>query len=95
MPNKLKSFLSTAWSDICDTYKRVKIYLLAALAIVAVWEWRKIKAALLVKMGQKEVDSSKKEDQDLANKEKSANDQADVLVKKSENENSDDEWYKK
>lgn len=66
MLSKLKAVLISVWADVCDTYKRVKVYLLALLAIVAIWEWRKIKEALLVRMGQKQIDSANKQDQKLS-----------------------------
>jgi cytochrome c-type biogenesis protein CcmH/NrfG len=82
-------------SDLVDTYERVKVYLLAILAIVAVWEWRKLKEALLVKMGQKQIDSSNKEDKKLATQENNDEQQAIALEKKAQDEpNPGDGWYK-
>jgi len=95
MWNKVKVILNSVWSDVCDSYKRIKIYLISLVALIAIWEWRKIKATLLVKLGQKEIYSDKKEDEVLAQKENNANSQADALVKKASQENSDDDWYKK
>src|ERR1700678_3215684 len=84
--NKLKSLAATVWNDICNTYQRTKVYLLALLAIVVVWEWRKLKAAFLVKMGQKQIDSANKQDKVLAQAEQTENAEADALVKKAQNE---------
>lgn len=95
MLSKLKAVLISVWADVCDTYKRVKVYLLALLAIVAIWEWRKIKEALLVRMGQKQIDSANKQDQKLSAQEAQENQQAEALVKKSGNEPAEDDWYKK
>ncbi len=95
MLSKLKAVLATIWADIVDTYKRVKVYVLALLAIVAIGEWQKIKAALLVKFGQKQIDSANKQDQKLATQEAQENQQADALVKKSGNESAEDDWYQK
>lgn len=95
MLSKLKAVLVSVWADICDTYKRVKVYVIAILAVIAIWEWQKIKAVLLVKFGQKQIDSANKQDQKLATQEAQENQQADALVKKSGNEPAEDDWYQK
>jgi hypothetical protein len=93
---KLKNFSKVVWSDICDTYQRIKIFLLAILAAIIYFEWQKIKEYLLLKSGQKEIDNSKKEDQKLSSQEEASNQQANALQKKAENEPSPgDDWYKK
>lgn len=86
MLDKIKILLKTIWTDICDTWKRVKIYLLALLAIIGVIEWEKIKVTLIMLSAQKETNSSKKEDQVLSQKESSENNQANALVNKAKNE---------
>lgn len=93
---KLRATLSSIWSDIVDTYKRTKVLLLAVLAAIVYLEWEKIKAALLVYSGQKELSGDKKEDQALATQESSDNQQANTLANKAKDEpNPGDDWYKK
>lgn len=93
---KLKVLRSALWSDTIDTYKRVKILLLAILGAVIYFEWAKLKALWLVKAGQSELKSDNKQDQALAQKENQDNQQADVLVTKAQNEpNPGDDWNTK
>lgn len=95
MLTKLKAIWATVWADICNTYQRIKIYLLGILAIIAFFEWQKIKAAFLVYTSKKEMASDKKEDGVFAQKEKTADQDADALTEKAKNEpNSGDDWYK-
>src|SRR5208282_1769778 len=83
---KLKVLGGTVWADTCDTWKRVKIFALAILAVIVYFEWEKIKALWLVKSGQAELKSDNKQDAQLKAKEDSDNEQADALVKKAQNE---------
>ena len=94
METKLKAALAAIWADIVDTYKRVKVFLLAILGIVIYFEWERIKAALILYAGKKQIQSDQKQDQVLAQKEASDNQQADALVQKAQNEeNPGDDWY--
>ena len=100
MLNRIKLALSLVWTDLVDTYKRVKILLLAILAAIVYLEWRKIKEALLVYSGQKEIKTDNKQDQDLKSKENSDNQQADALQKQAQDlpkqeQPIDEDWYKK
>jgi hypothetical protein len=100
MINKIKSILASVWSDICDTYQRIKIYLLGILAIIAVFEWRKLKALWLVNSGAQELKSDNKQDIVLKANENQANQQADQLVQDANNLNNNqpsvrEDWYKK
>jgi hypothetical protein len=94
MLNRIKSILLAVWADVCDTYGRIKIYLLALGAIIAIFEWRKLKAAILVKMGQQELNSANKQDKVFAANEQSDEAKADALVKKASEETAKDDWYK-
>lgn len=98
---KLKAILSSIWADIVDTYKRIKIYFLGILAILAVIEWQKIKEALLAYGAQKDVSKAKKQDQTLSQQESAENQQANTLVQQAnklpsqEQPVTDVDWYKK
>lgn len=84
MSAKIKAFLATVWADTVDTWKRVKLYVLGILAIVAVLGFQKIKDAFLAYSGKKEIENDQKKDQTLATQEKKANDSADQLVKEAD-----------
>ncbi len=95
MLDKVKLALSTVWADCVDTYKRCKILCIAIGAAIIYLEWNKIKEALLVYAGKKEMAKDKKEDSALASQEESAEQQANALEQKAKQETSDDDWYKK
>lgn len=96
MWTKIKAVLVPVWVDCIDTYKRIKIFLLAAAALAVYLEWQKIKALWLVKSGQKEISSDNKQDVSLAKAEQTENKQADALVEKAQNEdNPGNDWYVK
>lgn len=93
---KLKVLGGVVWADACDTWKRIKVFVLAAAAVVIYFEWTKLKAFLLVKSGQAELKSDNKQDAQLKAKEDSDNSQADALAKKAQNEpNPGDDWNTK
>jgi len=97
---KIKAFLGTVWADTKDTWSRIKIYVLAILAVIVTLEFQKIKDALLAYGGKKEIQEDQKKDQTLAVQEKTDNDAADQLVKDAEALPSKDEtvtedWYTK
>lgn len=94
MTTKIKLLLSKLCIELSDIWNKSKMYLLAAAAIVGVFFWRRIKAALLVYFGQKELAADKKEDAGLAKSENTANIQADALMAKSKNETAADDWNK-
>lgn len=84
MKAKLLSIWNSIKLDLADTWKRSKMFLLAILGLVLYFEFDKIKQSLLVYGAKKETETSKKEDQILATKEKSENDQANTLIKAAE-----------
>lgn len=84
MKAKLLSIWNFIKNDAKDTWNRSKMFLLAILGLVIYFEFDKIKQALLVYGAKKETDTSHKEDQVLATKEKSENDQANALIKTAE-----------
>jgi hypothetical protein len=99
MVKKLKSILASIWADTKDTWNRSKMYLLGLAVILATIEWRKIKEALLVASGAREIKADQKQDQKLAAQENTASQQGDALVTKAVNEpNSEkpvtDDWNK-
>lgn len=81
MVTKLKAILVSILAELKDIWNRSKMYLLGLAAILAAIEFRKIKDALLVYSGKKEIQADQKKDQTLANQENQANAQADALVK--------------
>ncbi len=100
MLTKIKTFFSMVWREIVDTWERIKVFVLAALAIAAVLGFRQLKEYLLMKSGQKEIQKDNAKDQNLAVQEKNENQKADDLVadaQKLQNESQtpvDENWYK-
>ena len=80
MLDKLKALAATIWSDIKDTYQKIKIPLLAIGALILTLEFKKIKEALIVAAGKKEIQNDQKKDQALAAQEKTDNTQANALI---------------
>jgi hypothetical protein len=95
MVTKLKSLLASALSELKDIWNRSKMYLIGLAVILATLEWRKIKDALIVAAGAKEIKKDTKVDGQLAAREQSANQQADALVAKANQETAADDWNKK
>jgi hypothetical protein len=100
MKAKLQVLLSTIGSQLADIWNRSKMFLLAIGAVLIALEWQKIKEALLVYAGQREIKKDKVEDANLAKQESAANTQADALVKDAESlptqeKPVDDDWNKK
>lgn len=81
---KLKSLFSDLKTEILDIWQKSKMYVLAGLALLIAFEFRKLKEYLLVRAGAQEIKKDTKEDAILADKEKDANTQADALVKQAE-----------
>ena len=97
---KLKPLATTIWGDVCDTYKRTKILLLAIAGAVIYFEWEQIKAAWLVKSGANEIKSDQRQDQALAQQAKNASDQGDQLQQQAnelpnQQQPVTDSWYEK
>ena len=82
MLQRIKSTLSVVLADLADTYKRLKIVIIAIGAAIIYFEWQRIKEALLVYQGKKEMQANNKEDADLKAKESTDSQQADTLAKK-------------
>ncbi len=100
MLQKVKTFLSTVWAEIVDTYEKVKVPLLAVLGLVVFIKWEYIKSLLTVYFANKELTSGKKEDAVLSNTETTENNQANALVKAAEElpkteTTVTEDWYKK
>jgi len=100
MLTKAKALLAIMGNQIADIWNKSKIYLLGIVAIIAALEFQKIKAALLVYAGKKEIQKDQKQDDVLAKTESTDNAQADALVKDAENLPSTEkpvteDWYKK
>ena len=97
---KLKVIAAAVWADIVDTYKRLKIVILAVGAALIYLEWNKISEAITLAQGKKELKTDEKKDQALAATEKSDNDKANALVQEAQQLPStekpvDDNWNKK
>jgi hypothetical protein len=98
--NSLKVFFLALKNQLVDIWNRSKIFLLAIVSLVVYFEWQKIKEYLLLYIGQKEIQSDKKEDRVLETKENSENDQANALVQQANNLPKQegpvsDNWYEK
>ncbi len=96
---KLQAIWTIAKSQLADIWNRSKIFILAVLAFIVAIEYDKIKEYILLYLGQKQIDSDKKEDSTLAANEKVANDQANALVQDAQQLSSqkkpvDVNWYK-
>lgn len=99
MLDKLKAFWTIVKAQIADIWNKSKMYLIAIAGIVFAIEWRRIKEALMVYSGSKEIAKDKKEDTNLATQEKTANQQAETLIQKANQEGSQnptvtDDWNK-
>jgi len=92
---KIKTFLTAFKNQLLDLWNRSKVFLIAVGAAIIYFEWNKIKEAFLVYQGQKQISTDKKEDQSLATQENSANQQANALVTKAQNESAADDWNTK
>lgn len=84
MLDKIKSILLAVQSDLKDIWNRSKIAILAIIGVILAIEFNKLKEYITIYMGKKEIDNAKKEDETLAKQEKTANSEADVLVKQAE-----------
>jgi hypothetical protein len=81
MVTKLKTLLASLMAEIKAVWNRSKMYLLGLVVILATLEWQKIKAALIVAAGAKEIKKDTKVDGQLAAQEQSASQQGDALQK--------------
>jgi hypothetical protein len=95
MKSKLLAIWNSIWTDICDTYKRLKVLIIVVGAALIYLEWNKIQEALLVYGGKKQIQSDQKKDAVLATQESQDSEQADALATKAQNEPTPDaDWYK-
>lgn len=92
---KIKIFFNSLGGQLLDIWNRSKIFLIAIGALLLALEFKKIKEALLLYAGKKEIQTDEKQDQVLADKEHKDSGDADKLVQKSKEESADDDWYKK
>jgi len=81
---KLKAAWTIAKSQLADIWNRSKVFVITVGALILALEFQKIKEALLVYAGKKEIQKDKKEDQALATQEKTENAQADAMVKEAQ-----------
>ena len=95
MDTKLKAIWAIIVAQVKDIWNRSKIFILAIAALIITLEFQKLKELIIVYLGNKELKNDKKEDATLAAKESSENQQADILVKKAQNESADDDWNEK
>jgi hypothetical protein len=95
MVTKLKSLLASLVSELKDIWNRSKMYLIGLGVILVTLEWQKIKAALIVAAGAKEIKKDIKVDGQLAAQEQSASQQGDALATKATQETAADDWNKK
>lgn len=100
MWDKIKAFLAVAKSDMADTWKRIKVFVIAIAGIIIYFEFTKIKDALIAYAGKKEGVATQKKDDKLAAQEDSNNKQADALVAEAaalpaQEQPVTEDWYKK
>jgi hypothetical protein len=96
---KVKAFFVTLKTQLADIWNRSKIFILAVGALIVALEFQKIKEALLVYAGKKEIQSDNKKDTVLADQENKANSQADALVQQAKDLPGQEtqvkpDWYK-
>ena len=100
MKAKILATLSAMKSDLIDTYQRSKMLLLAIGAAIIAFEYNRIKAAITVYMGAKEIKQATTQDATLKAQETTLNTTADALVKEANDLPSQEkpvtaDWYKK
>jgi uncharacterized membrane protein len=100
MWTKVKAFLTVVGNDLADTWKRIKVFVIAIAGLVIYFEFTKIKDAIIAYAGKKEIDTTQKKDDKLAVSEDTNNKQADALVAEAaalpaQETPVDDDWYKK
>lgn len=100
----VSGYFQSAWTAILSYIKGIWVQLttmgIIVGAIVLIVEYRDILIDLLVNSSKRQVDSAKKEDQELADKENKANNAANALVDAANKlaqtqEQVDDDWNKK
>jgi hypothetical protein len=99
MKAKLQALWAGLKSQLLDIWNRSKMFLLAGLAVAIYLGWNSLKEMVLAYFGKKEIQKDNKEDTSLKAKEDSANNQADALVKESNDLPSkekpvSEDWYK-
>jgi len=100
MWTKIKAFLTVIGNDLADTWKRVKVFVIAIAGIVIYFEFKKIKDAIIAYAGKKEGVVTQKKDDKLAAQEDSNNKQANALVAEAaalpaQEQPVNEDWYKK
>jgi len=99
MLEKMKSIWGSIKADSVDTYRRIKIVLIAIAAILLAIEYKKIKEAILIYMGNRLIKNTKKESYELQTQVNTLNNQANQMVKEakelpSQEKPVDANWYK-
>lgn len=94
-----KLFFKAVYADLVDTYERLKIVIFAVLALIGYLEFDKIKDAVIVYSGKKEIQNDQKKSDALGIQETQENQQADALVKQAQDlpkqeQPVTDSWYK-
>ena len=78
--NSIKEALTTIKADLADTWVKYKGIFLAIIAAVVYLEFNKIREALLLYSGKKEIDKADSKDIDLKKQEDGLNTKANILV---------------
>lgn len=81
MIDNFKLFLGGLKSQLEDIWNRSKMVLLAIVALVVALEFQKIKDALILYSGKKEIEKDKDEEKVLSKKENDEKTEADSFVK--------------
>lgn len=77
---KIKAFLVVIGNDLGDTWKRIKVFVIAIVGLIIYFEFTKIKDALIAYAGKKEAANTQKKDDKLSEQEDNNKKQADALV---------------
>lgn len=97
---KIKAFFAAVGNDLADTWKRIKVFVIAIAGLVVYLEFTKIKDAIIAYAGKKEADTTQKKDDKDAIAEDTNNKQADALVAEAaalpaQEQPVGEDWYKK
>lgn len=97
---KIKTVLSSVWSDVKDTYSRIKIYLLAGLALLVYLKFNQIKSYIQTYLLNKQMNKSNQENTTLNAQETTDETKADSLVQQANSLPSTEapvgeDWFKK
>jgi len=95
MLTKLKAIWAVVKTELATIWDKSRMYIIGLVVILATLEWRRIKEALIVAAGAREIKNANTQDGKLASQENTDKQQAQALEQKAQNEpNPSDDWNK-